>query len=300
LTLLAYNFSNWQRLTNIRYKNCSESSALGKLQEVKEHWESETVGTRYSISETRKQFYAEIRQARYELEPFIKSFADFELAAGDSVLEIGVGAGSDFSNWVGNGAMATGIDITAAAVEHTRAHLNSLDLSGKETSLSQANAEELPFHDDSFDLVYSWGVLHHTPDTLKALTEVQRVLRPNGRMKIMVYSKNSWSAWMMWGIHGLLKGKPFKSPRACVYDNLESPGTKSYSIHEAEKLVSEAGFSNVHAWTLLGPGDLLTIKPSKRYQSLLSRMAFAVYPRWIIRALGNRFGLYLLITADKA
>ena len=65
-------------MTNIRYKNCSESSALGKLQEVKEHWESETVGTRYSISETRKQFYAEIRQARYELEPFIKSFADFE------------------------------------------------------------------------------------------------------------------------------------------------------------------------------------------------------------------------------
>ena len=286
-------------MTSIRYKNCAESSALGKLQEVIEHWESETVGTRYSSSDTTKQFYAEIRKARYELEPFIRSFAEFESAKGINVLEIGVGAGSDFSNWVANGATATGIDITTAAIEHTHAHLDSLDLSGKEALLTQANAEALPFPDDSFDLVYSWGVLHHTPDTAKALAEVRRVLRPGGRIRIMVYNKYSWSAWMMWGIHGLLKGKPFKSPRACVYDNLESPGTKSYSIREADKLVSEAGFSGVHAWTLLGPGDLLTIKASKRYQSLLSRMAFAVYPRWIVRALGNRFGLYLLITAER-
>jgi hypothetical protein len=118
-------------------------------------------------------------------------------------------------------------------------------------------------------------------------------------MKIMVYSKHSWSAWMMWGIHGLLKGKPFKSPRACVFENLESPGTKSYSVGEANELVSAAGFENMRISTVLGPGDLLEIKPSKRYSSMLSRLAFAAYPRWLVRALGDRFGLYMLITADR-
>ena len=273
---------------------------MNDLQKVSDHWEAETVGTRYSTSTETAKFYAEIRAARYELEPFIKPFAQFDEAKDLDVLEIGTGAGSDFSNWVAAGATATGIDLTTAAIEHTQAHLKSRGLDGKASELRQANAESLPFPDESFDLVYSWGVLHHTPQTDKALAEVLRVLRPNGRMKIMVYSKNSWSAWMMWAIHGLLKGKPLKSPRACVFENLESPGTKSYSIGEARELVASVGFEEIDISTVLGPGDLLTIEPSKRYRSMLSRLAFATYPRWLVRALGNRFGLYMLIAANKA
>lgn len=272
---------------------------MDELQKVRKHWEAETAGTRYSTSTESATFYAEVRAARYELEPFIESFAQFETAKNLDVLEIGVGVGSDFSNWVSAGAIATGIDLTTAAIEHTRAHLESRGLDSKTFELRQANAEMLPFPDESFDLVYSWGVLHHTPQTTTALAEVQRVLRSNGRMKIMVYSKNSWSAWMMWGIHGLLKGRPLKSPRTCVYENLESPGTKSYSIEEARELVASAGFGNISISTVLGPGDLLSIEPSKRYRSVLSRLAFASYPRWLVRALGDRFGLYMLIAAEK-
>ena len=271
---------------------------MDELQKVKNHWEVETVGTRYSTSTESAAFYAEVRAARYELEPFIQTFAQFESAKTLDVLEIGVGAGSDFSNWVAAGAAATGIDLTTAAVDHTRAHLESRGLGGKTFELRQANAEMLPFENESFDLVYSWGVLHHTPQTTTALAEVRRVLRPGGRMKIMVYNKKSWSDWMMWGIHGVLKGKPLKSPRTCVYENLESPGTKSYSIEEARDLVATAGFGNIRISTVLGPGDLLAIKPSKRYRSRLSRIAFAIYPRWLVRAFGDRFGLYMLITAD--
>jgi ubiquinone/menaquinone biosynthesis C-methylase UbiE len=232
------------------------------------------------------------------LEPFIKSFAQFDAAKDLEVLEIGVGAGADFSSWITADAKATGIDLTAAAVEHTRDHLDSLGVERDTYKLLQANAEELPFPDDSFDLVYSWGVLHHSPDTAGALAEVRRVLKPGGRMKIMIYSKNSWPAWMMWGIHGLLKGKPWKSPRTCVYEQLESPGTKSYSVGEARALVSGVGFEDVSISTVLGPGDLLNIKASGRYSSMPSRIAFAVYPRWLIRALGDRFGLYMLISAN--
>lgn len=274
-------------------------ASIDDLEAVKRHWESETAGIRYSSSIEPAEFYDEVRAARYELEPFIKSFAGFESAKGLEVLEIGVGAGADFSNWVTAGAKATGIDLTAAAVEHTRAHLDSLGVEGDQYELQQANAEGLPFSDDSFDMVYSWGVLHHSPDTAGALAEVRRVLRPGGQMKIMVYNKNSWSAWMMWGVHGLLKGRPLKSPKICVYEHLESPGTKSYSVGEARELVSGIGFENVRITTVLGPGDLLTIKRSQRYGSFFSRIAFAIYPRWLVRALGDRFGLYMLISADK-
>ncbi len=287
-------------MTGIGTKEDIELASTEDLESVKRHWESETAGTRYSSSTESAKYYSEVRAARYELEPFIKSFAGFETARALDVLEIGVGAGADFSNWIAAGANATGIDLTAASISHTRGHLDSLGVESGQYVLQQANAEELPFSDESFDLVYSWGVLHHSPRTDVALTEVQRVLRPGGQMKIMVYNKNSWSAWMMWGIHGLLKGRPFKSPKACVFEHLESPGTKSYSIGEASGVVSGVGFDRVRISTVLGPGDLLTIKRSDRYSSMFSRIAFAVYPRWMIRALGDRFGLYMLISAEKS
>jgi hypothetical protein len=84
-----------------------------------------------------------------------------------------------------------------------------------------------------------------------------------------------------------------------VFEQLESPGTKSYSIGEARELVSGIGFRKIRISTVLGPGDLLTVKPSRRYRSLLSRVAFAIYPRWLIRVFGDRFGLYMLISATR-
>lgn len=104
----------------------------------------------------------------------------------------------------------------------------------------------------------------------------------------------------MWGMHGLLKGKPWKSPKTCLLENMQGRSAKSYSIGEAQELVAGEGFEDVRISTVLGPGDLLTIKPSQRYGSLLSRIAFAVYPRWLVRALGDRFGLYMMISGDKS
>ena len=134
-----------------------ELASAEDLELVKQHWETETAGTRYSSAAESAEFYSDVRAARYELEPFVKSFAGFDSAKGLEVLEIGVGAGADFSNWVTAGAEATGIDLTAAAIGHTRDHLNSLGVESSQYELQQANAEKLPFPDDSFDLVYSWG-----------------------------------------------------------------------------------------------------------------------------------------------
>ncbi|MBM3945644.1 MAG: hypothetical protein FJ317_09205, partial [SAR202 cluster bacterium] len=96
---------------------------------VRTHWEQETAGTRYADENEDAAYYAAIEKSRYELEPFILELAGFEQAAGERVLEIGVGAGTDFSQFVRHGARAVGVDLTMAAVQHTARHLKALNIS---------------------------------------------------------------------------------------------------------------------------------------------------------------------------
>src|SRR5260370_37108854 len=133
---------------------------------VKAHWEQEPCGTRGLISEDRLEFFRRLEHERYELEPYIPPFAQFELGRGKQVLEIGVGAGTDFVRWVRAGADATGIDLTEHGIALVRERLKLEGLSAK---LQVADAETLPFETGSFDIVYSYGVIHHTPNTIKAV-----------------------------------------------------------------------------------------------------------------------------------
>lgn len=268
--------------------------------QVREHWEAETCGTRYGDGADRLAWFREIARSRYELEPYIPAFAGFPQAKGKTVLEIGVGAGSDFLEWCRNANHATGVDLTEAGIGLTRERLTLEGVAESRFSLRTADAEALPFADDLFDIVYSWGVLHHTPRTEQAYSEVLRVLRPGGQMRTMIYQAPSWTALMLYLAHGLAKGQPGLGLKGAMYRHLESPGTKSYSVAEAKALVEDVGFSDIRVSTRLGPGDLLLIKPSEQYQTWPYRLVWRLWPRPVIRLLGDRFGLYLLIEASKA
>src|SRR5262245_1079416 len=142
---------------------------------VKSHWEREPCGTRGASTDDRREFFKQVERERYELEPYIPSFAQFELGRGKRVLEVGVGAGTDFVRWVRAGAAATGIDLT----EHAIALVGErLQLEGLSAELKVADAEHLPFDSSTFDIVYSYGVIHHTPNTIKEVREIHRVLKP--------------------------------------------------------------------------------------------------------------------------
>lgn len=104
---------------------------------------------------------------------------------------------------------------------------------------------------------------------------------------------------MLWLRYGLFQGNPFLRPRVAIYNYLESPGTKAYTLEEAEKMLSACGFKKITLKSKLGPGDLLTIKPSKRYEGLFFKLIWKIYPRWLVRLLGDRFGLGLMIEASK-
>jgi len=120
-----------------------------------------------------KEYFEEIERRRYDPvvgEPEIFSFAQFTRYSGKKILEVGVGAGTDFIQWVRAGAVAYGIDLTEKAIEHVRRRLEVYNLHAADIRVG--DAENLPYEDNTFDLVYSFGVIHHSPDTERALSEI--------------------------------------------------------------------------------------------------------------------------------
>jgi len=130
--------------------------------------------------------------------------------SGKKVLEIGCGAGGHSAMFARHGAELTSLDISRDRVTATRKKFRLLGSRAKMAAALQGNAESLPFPDDSFDIVYSNGVLHHTPNTAGAIDEVYRVLRPGGQAAIMLYCKSSVNYWFtLWFCVGILKGTMF-------------------------------------------------------------------------------------------
>jgi ubiquinone/menaquinone biosynthesis C-methylase UbiE len=133
-------------------------------------------------------FYRTLDEHRYRVHPQLLSAIGLHRAKGLRVLEIGCGCGSEAERFARAGAHYTALDLTGAALSLTR---RRFQLSGLPGRFIQGDAENLPFADGSFDLVYSHGVLHHTPDTAAAIREVYRVLSSSGRAIIMLYHQNS-------------------------------------------------------------------------------------------------------------
>jgi ubiquinone/menaquinone biosynthesis C-methylase UbiE len=227
---------------------------------VRQHWESDPCGTKLAEAEPGTlEFFAQVERARYELEPFIPEFACFESWRGKRVLEVGVGLGSDFVRFARAGAVVAGIDLTDAAA---RAVQQRLTLEGLEGDVRAADAEALPFPDGTFDLVYSWGVLHHTPDTRRAVEEVRRVIAPGGEARIMLYSRRSWVAFGLWARWALLTGHPRRTLAQVVSEHMESPGTKAYTDAELRELFSS--FGDVRIERFVTPYDRRVAGPLAR------------------------------------
>jgi len=165
-----------------------------KLEQVEEFWDNNLCGSHF-IEEKylSKEFFDKYREFRYKKEHHILRIVDFKSAVGKDVLEIGLGVGADSTNWAKYAKSHTGVDLTNEAVKATRMHFEHLNLKG---NIIQGNAEALELPDNSFDIVYSHGVLHHSEDIMKTFAEVHRVLRPNGEFIVMLYSKASFNYWI--------------------------------------------------------------------------------------------------------
>jgi len=164
------------------------------LQEVRAFWNTEACGTHFIERFTDDHdFFSKYREFRYRTAWYIPGFASFAEAKGKRVLEIGCGNGADGVMFASHGAHYTGVDLTPQAIDATKRHFATEGLDGQ---FGLENAERLSFADDSFDIVYSCGVLHHTPAPDRAVRDVYRVLKPGGVALVMLYHRHSFNYYV--------------------------------------------------------------------------------------------------------
>lgn len=171
-----------------------DGEVTGVKARVRDWWNARPCGSPVSRAEIgSRAFFGEVERHRYAQEPYIPEVVHFERWRGTQVLEIGCGLGTDLLRFARAGAHVTGVDLTPRAVELTTRRLQLEGYSGR---IQTGDAESLDFADETFDLVYSHGVLHHTPDTQRAFDEVHRVLKPGGMAIVMLYHKHSYNYWV--------------------------------------------------------------------------------------------------------
>ncbi len=163
----------------------STSTSVG---DVRAFWELHPCGEDTSTGDESTEYFLGVQRYRYTEAPYIPDIARFDQFVGRKVLEIGCGLGTDGAQFAQAGAEYVGIDLTTAAVELARRAFAARGLRGE---FLVANAEQLPFPSDSFDHVYSFGVIHHTPNPAAVVSEIRRVLRPGGTLTVMVYNRTS-------------------------------------------------------------------------------------------------------------
>lgn len=249
---------------------------------VRAFWEAEPCGTRdLEAEEGTPAFFAALDRDRDRTQPFIARFARFSDHAGRQVLEVGVGPGTDFVRFARARARLTGVDLTDHAI---RLAARRLELEGLEATLVRADAEGLPFPDDSFDFVYSWGVVHHTPDPARAAAEIVRVTRPGGSVCLMVYHRRSLVALQSWIVNGLLRGRPLRPVRELIAQHHESVGTQAYTAREARRLVQ-------------GLADVTVTPVVTAFDVRLTRRLYA--PRAVQALVPARLGWFLVVEGRK-
>jgi len=249
---------------------------------VTKYWDKTPCGTGgIPLSEWNDKYFDAISKRRDELEPFIAKYAQFDRWAGKQVLEVGCGVGSDLVKFAKAGADITGIDLSPKSVCLARLRLLKY---GGNCGVFQLDAEAMPFKDGKFDFVYSWGVLHHTPDTIRAISEIHRVTKSGGEICVMLYHKHSLVALQLWLLFGLFAGKPFRSLDDIFANHHESQGTKAYTIGEVRRMFAK--FKNVEINVQLTPYDL-------RYK----RNGYL--PSWLGKFVPQNLGFFLIIQGEK-
>ncbi len=294
---------------------------------INEFWNTEACGTHFiTDAEDEKQFFEQYTKFRYETEWHIPLYIPFTEFKNKKILEIGCGNGADGVMFARNGGIYTGVDITHAAIKATSRHFELLGLKG---NFQIENAENLSFKDNSFDLVYSYGVLHHTKNPKNAFQEVYRVLKTDGKAILMLYHKNSFNYYVR--IMGYMRirliFKIFKEKLLSRKHLINKPingirgnqTNKNWDIHYQNFLR--------YGWKYLVPSNFVhhctdgpecpfayvyTKKDIKQELKMFSDVQFKVVhfplnkyklgkliPRKIEEYLSSKFGFYLLIFAKK-
>ncbi|HYL72602.1 MAG TPA: class I SAM-dependent methyltransferase [Bryobacteraceae bacterium] len=265
---------------------------------VSDYWNARPCNIRHSPQPVgSREYFDEVEARKYFVEPHIPGFADFAQWKGKKVLEIGCGIGTDTINFARHGARVTAVDLTenSLQVARQRAKVFGLD---DQIRFVQANAERLSdsLPVETFDLIYSFGVIHHTPHPEKVLEQLRKYAGPNTMLKVMVYYRWSWK--VLWIVTTYGKCQFWKLNRLIAdYSEAETgcPVTYSYSRSGGRKWLEDHGFRVTDVFADHIFPYVIPEYVEYRYKVV---WYFRWMPKPLFRALERLFGWHLCLTAQ--
>lgn len=168
------------------------------INNVLQYWDKRPCNIKHSNQTfCSREYFDEVEIRKYFVEPHIPKFAEFEHWKYKKVLEIGCGIGTDAINFARHGAIYTGIELSSSSLDITKKRFKTFNLDGKLINGNAENLSNLLAPDEKFDLVYSFGVLHHTPYPEKVFSAITKRLNPGGELRIMLYARNSLKSFLI-------------------------------------------------------------------------------------------------------
>jgi ubiquinone/menaquinone biosynthesis C-methylase UbiE len=253
------------------------------IDQVKDFWNARPCNVRHSDKPLgTREYFDEVEKKKFTAEPHIPTFCEFDRWHGKRVLEIGSGIGTMAINFARAGADYTGVELSEESLELTRQRFQVYDYPGR---FFQGNAEELtnfvPIQ--KYDLVFTWGVIHHSPNPGAILQQAQHYMKSGTTLKVMVYAANSWKNYMIEAGHDQPEAQ-YGCPVAYTYTenqlmSMIGPGFRIVSVDQDHIFPFQ-------------------VEPYKAGQ-YKKQPWFEHMPAEIFRALERRLGWHLMITAEK-
>jgi 2-polyprenyl-3-methyl-5-hydroxy-6-metoxy-1,4-benzoquinol methylase len=261
-------------------------------QSVKKFWNDRPCNIRHSKKEMGSlEYFEEVEKRRYTVEPHILEFADFKNCNNKKILEIGCGIGTDTVMFAKNGGNVTAIDLSDKSVEITKKRFNVYK---KKAEIVAGNAEELSsfIKPQTFDLIYSFGVIHHTPNPPAVIEEIKKFCDHKTVIKLMFYSKYSWKAIEFFILHSWRFGFNYKKTIQYFAEaQLNCPVAEVYSLNELKNFFKEF--------------DIIEIKKDYIFPYVIKdyikgemkrKFIFRMMPNFIFRYVESKLGWHYLIT----
>ena len=250
------------------------------IDDVRTYWDDRPCNVRHSKKEVgTREYFDEVEAKRYTAEPHIPDFAGFSDTNGKKVLEVGCGMATEGINFVRAGAQYTGTDLSQESIDLAFSRFVSYNMEGQ---LYKGNAEELSsvVPVDTYDLIYSFGVIHHSPEPKKIISEIKKYMNSYSTLKIMLYAKDSWKGAMIRS--GLDQPEAqYGCPIANTYNRQEV-----FDLLEGFRIT---GYEQNHIFPY-------RIEPYKK-GLFIKEPWFEAMPDEVFNSLKQQLGWHLLITA---
>jgi len=267
---------------------------MSDTEQARDYWNARPCNIRHSQKPLgAKEYFDEVEKRKYFVEPHIPIFAEFEKWLNKKVLEIGCGIGTDTINFAKAGAEVTAVELSDRSLEITEQRAKVYGL--RNITFYLADAEELSsaVPAKTYDLVYSFGVIHHSPHPEKIFEEIKKYCNQNTEIKVMLYSKWSWKTFWIILIYG--HGKFWQTKKLIPkYSEAQtgSPVSYVYSFKDIKKLMKDYEITSMvkkHIFPYV-------IEKYKKYE-YEQIWCFKHMPQFLFRWLEKRFGWHTLVTA---